>query len=59
MVPSERFGYQEYPRMLHGPKGQTLTVNSDEEKAAALEQGWCLHPDEVSKPRGRPKKEAE
>lgn len=36
--------YQEYPRTLHRPDGRTCSVRSDEEKVAALAEGWALVP---------------
>lgn len=37
-------GWREYPRTLHQWQDQTLTVRTDEEKAAAIEAGWSLTP---------------
>lgn len=36
--------FQEYPRTVHKPKGKTLTVKDDREKAIALKGGWTLVP---------------
>lgn len=39
-------GYQEYPRVLYGPLGieDTKIVNTEEEKRAALKDGYALLP---------------
>lgn len=36
--------YRPYPAHVHKPGGAFLVVNSDEEKAAAVEAGWALQP---------------
>jgi hypothetical protein len=38
------YEHQEYPRDLHKADGLTKRVNSDDEKSAALADGWQLQP---------------
>ena len=38
------YEYQEYPRVLYGRDGDTKTVRSDEEKDAAMSEGFALMP---------------
>lgn len=42
--PVAPYVYQEFPRVLHGARGETLTVYTEAEKATALENGWSLMP---------------
>lgn len=44
------YTYQEYPRMLYGSDGRTVIVASDEEKSAALSNGFSLEPNAAPKP---------
>lgn len=39
-----------YPRHVHKPGGVFLEVNSDEERDAAVAEGWWLSPDGPPKP---------
>lgn len=36
--------YSEYPKALHGPDFQSVTVRNIEEEEAALANGWSLRP---------------
>jgi hypothetical protein len=46
--PKKPYEYQEYPRLMYGFDAQGnrkhITVNSDEEKDAALEKGFSITP---------------
>lgn len=42
--------FQEYPRHLHRPGGTYLVVQSDEERDAALADGWTLTPGGIPPP---------
>lgn len=38
------YQYKEFPRTLHKPDGRTLTVGNEDEREAALVEGWSLVP---------------
>lgn len=43
-LPTTPYVYQEFPRILHAPDGQTCIVYDTAEKDAALKAGWLLIP---------------
>lgn len=53
------YQHQEYPKMLHRPDGTYLIVQNEQEKEAALEDGWNLKPGAVAKVSPEPERDSE
>lgn len=43
-APSGGYVYQEFPRQMHKFNEASITVLTEEDKAARIEDGWALQP---------------